>query len=326
MSYGIMLDYDKWEKPHKSIIHELDELEEDTFTPLLGEYRTTDKKSKKMAVDDSENISGDDWLTTIASFRQKPTIKKGYKGDSIFNSSGKKKKGKKKEKGERELKDYQKEFETEMGIMQNLLIDQNNFVESLQKRYNILETNKSSSRGIGKFTTDLISAINQGRSTSMQIVDKIISTKKTIADLNIKERKEFGSNNMDGELSNLSEYSAQFLKQMINKNRMDLKNYGDGGPVDGNLDDIFDGISENLGDDMRDDTEVEQYLKYENRSPKIIAIVNKDSNEYRLQAISKNDGEILEDYPIPEISKLEINRSTNVAVDEYHNKYDIQWE
>ena len=35
--------------------------------------------------------------------------------------------------------------------------------------------------------------------------------------------------------------------------------------------------------------------------------------------------EILEDYPVPETDGLSINRSTNIATDDYHAKYEIKW-
>ena len=106
----------------------------------------------------------------------------------FLHGGGKKKKKKKKEA--EGPKDYSHEFEAEMGLYQNLLKDSTAFTDSLQKRYYSLESSKSSARGIGKFTTDLISAINQSRDGSIKLISQIASLKKDIINLNMKERKE----------------------------------------------------------------------------------------------------------------------------------------
>lgn len=320
----IILDCDKWEeKP--SIIDELTELE--SSTPILSSYRPSQKDDDVKALEEAESAeNGEDWLTCISRFHQKPVVKgKRKSGESIFGmTEGKKKKKKKKKDGDDEWVDYGKEFEPEMALMQNLLIDQNKFVQSLQQRYDVLESSKSSARGVGKFTTDLISAINQGRSTSMQLVNAIISTKKTVADLNMKERKEkAGLAGLDGD--DLNQYSANLLKNMIGQSRRELANYGDNVMVDGGPDDIFSDIAEGFTDDDTRDDDVTKFLQYETRNPKLIAVVDDETDECYLQAIAGDNGEVLADYPLPNTGKMEINRSTNVAVDEYHNKYPIEF-
>ena len=37
------------------------------------------------------------------------------------------------------------------------------------------------------------------------------------------------------------------------------------------------------------------------------------------------DGEELYDYPIPEVERMDINHSTEIATDEYHTRYRIIW-
>ena len=233
--------------------------------------------------------------------------------------NGKKKKKKKKEK--EGPKDYNVEFEPEMALIKNLLADQNRFVDSLQKRYDILESTKSSARGVGKFTTDLISAISQSRGISRQLVTDMVSLKKTIADLNMKEKKENAAA-LDGG-DDLNNFSATFLKNLISKGKADAFIYGDDAPVEGTDSDIFSNISEELADSDRS-PDIDTYLKYESRDVKLVAYVNKETDEWELKAVA-SDGEILDDYPIPYIDHMEINRSTELASDVFHTKYPIVW-
>lgn len=206
--------------------------------------------------------------------------------------------------------------------MRNMLEDATKFTDSLQKRYYALESTKSSARGVGKFTTDLISSINQSRSVSSQLLNNITSLKKSIADLNMKERKEAAAaNGGDGE--DLSNFSASFLRKLIQQDRSDAAMYGDAVPISGDEDDIFDNISELLADNGRSD-EVDKYLKYENRNVELVAYVDPDTDAYEIKAIAE-DGEELYDYPIPEVERMDINHSTEIATDEYHTRYRIIW-
>lgn len=322
----IIFDYSRHHKSSKSksLLDEMDDIERGSVS-MISSYRPK-ASSKKSDIDAMEeaNDGGDDWLRTIETFKAEPI--KGTKRNSgsifeYFGEDGKKKKKKKKDKSE--MTDYSKEFEPEMALLQNLLSEQTRFTTSLQKRYDTLESSKSSARGVGKFTTDLIGAINQGRSTSLQIANSLSSLKKTIADLNMKERKEHAA--MDGgDLENMGDYSANFLKQVLRNSRKELSDYGDDSPIDGDASDIFANLSEELADSDRSE-EIDKYLQYEKDNVQIYAFVNKETDEYHLEAMT-DSGKLLDDYPIPHVQSLEINHSTEVASDEYHTKYPIIWE
>lgn len=204
-----------------------------------------------------------------------------------------------------------------------MLKDSTSFTEDLQKRYYALSNSRSSARGVGKFTTDLITSINQARDGSVKLINTIASLKKNVIDLNMKERKEAGAANGE-DSEDIAAYSASFLKKLIQQDRSDALLYGDSTPTNADEDDLFENINDALGDLNRPD-EVDTYLKYENRDVQKIAFVNKDTNEYEIKAIAGDTGEELPDYPIPEIAHLDINPSTEVAVDEYHTKYPIHW-
>lgn len=308
------------------ILAELDELEMEPATIISTNRPEKPSKKNKKEKDEERNRleqeAEDEWLSTISSFKVEPIKRKGKRKTGIFDyySGEDKKKKKKKKKKEGELTDYTKEFENESAILKNLLIDQNRFVDTLQKKYDLMEVNKSAAKGVGKFTTDLIASINSGRNVSMQLVDKLISTKKTIADLSMKEKKELKTT--DENLEDMNLYSAKFLKQMLNEGRANIM--GDGYDVveDGDANDLFDDIIDKVGEENNE--EVDKYLHYEQEGITIYAIEEQSSGEVYFEARNADD-QIISDYPLPKVEGININRSTNIATDKYSRKYPVEY-
>lgn len=314
-------------KHKKSLLEEYEEAEKEVSS--IASYRPKKEKQTAEEKAEAEEIE-DDWLTTIASFRSEPIKTRRVRngGEDVFDIYGNnKKKKRRKKKSEEEPVDYLKEFNPEVQLVQNLLKEQTRFTESLQKRYDILESSKSTARGIGKFTTDLIAQVSQARTLSAKLVKDLVDVKKTAIDLNMKERKERSALGTGGESNNLNEFSAQYLKKLIQDGRDSMNIYGgDETPIDGTPEDLLQGIKEKLVGGSARSEETEKYLKYENKNIEIIAVVNpNDDEDYHLIAESK-DGEIIDDYPLPDVNSLTINRSANTARDEYYNIYNIRWE
>ena len=71
--------------------------------------------------------------------------------------------------------------------------------------------------------------------------------------------------------------------------------------------------------------EIDKYLKYENRNVSIYACINKENTEDYDFIAKDEDGEIIDDYPLPIKTRLSINNSTNIATDTYGKKYNIIW-
>lgn len=306
----------------QDILNELDDLDE--CTPLLSSYKPEKKKSKKEDEDDGYDFDEtNDWFNTLTNFKAEP-IKKMKVKNSVFDEliSGKKKKKKKKKDGE--LTDYNMEFDKEINLLKNLLVDQNEFTSSLQKKYDMLNNSKSSQRGIGKFTTDLITNINQARSLSMQLVEKTINTKKTIAELTMKEKEKFSAKN--GEAEDMGMYASTYLKEMMNMGRKNIDGMGyNAGEYDDDVtpDELFDSVNDVLGGDTRPD-EVLKYLKYEDSGINIKAVIHGE-NLVCFKAYDKN-GDVVDDYPLPDDdTNLNMNRSTGIATDRFNNKYEIEW-
>ena len=206
----------------EKILEQLDELDNEEIIP----QKTTENNSsnflpsslspKKKKKNTQPQKTEDEWFNDLieTSELRVTTGKRKSMFDDVFNPDGKKKKKKKKNKNE--PTDYEKKFEPEAALLRSLLIDQNKFVDSLQKEYDFLKSNKSTSRGINKNITDLISNITNARNLSMQLIDKNTSLKKTIADLTMKERKELFGNSLD-DVENLNDFASTYLKQMISE-------------------------------------------------------------------------------------------------------------
>lgn len=317
-------------KRRKSLINELDEIDnEPVLASEIFSKNKSEKKTKKenkkaeKEKKDSEYDIDEDWMNTLTSFKAPKTSR----SKKNFFGNFEKKKKKKKKKGE--FVSHKKDFEPELALLKNLQMEQSKFVDSIQKKYDQMEGTKSTARGVGKYTTDLILSINNARSLSMQLVDKIISTKKTVAELDFKEKKEFG-NQANSEQQNLNNYASTYLKQLVSVGRNNIVSASeayDSFEDSEDTEDLFESINKNLGDSQRSD-DVEKYLKYENDKPKV-QIIYHDSydtedqiEKYEFRAIDK-DGNIIDDYPEPEKTKLDINRTTGIAKDKYGNPYEI---
>lgn len=324
----IYLDIDK---KKKSILDDISTMNSDDV-PLISDLYTVSKKKnkkhKEYNEDDDFKVEAYDWDNVINSIKKTKHNKKKFKNDDIFGDIYKKKKKKKKKDGSGI--DYKKDFEPELILLKNLQADQNKFVNSLQKKYDQLDSVKSTARGVSKYTTDLIQSISNARSVSMQLIDKITGIKKTVADLNFKERKEFGSAS-NSEQVNINNYASTYLKKMLDSGRTSIQNTGYIDMPDTISEDddyeLFNSINESLGDVERDE-DVEKYLKYENKRIDIIVkwhdyIESDDiTDKYDYIAVD-SDGNVVDDYPLPKKGRININKSTGFATDEFGNKYKL---
>lgn len=298
---------------------------EDSPNSSSNSFMKQEIDSYNFLSDVPEQSESDQWMSSILS-TVSFSKKRGKKSFiNIFDEDGKKKKKKNKKVDSqgREIVDYGKQMEPELNMYRNLLKDQNMFTESLQKEYDAIRSSKSLSRGVNKSMSDMIANITSARSLSMQLVEKNINAKKIIAELNMKQSKEAAG--IDGE--NMSDFAASFLKQMINERGAVIgAGIGDGSVAnydDDSFSDMFDTSIEN--DPNRPD-EVDRYLKYENQNVTVYVVISgNDVENYEFLAKNEN-GDILEDYPLPNKTKISVNRSTGIATDTYGKKYPILWE
>lgn len=266
----------------------------------------------------------DEWFQAINLICSKPSKKKIRKGaDDIFESAGLKKKKKKKKNKDGNLVDFKSEFDTERTLYKNLLMEQSRFVESLQREYDNIIGKKSSNRGMTKQMTDLIEDINQARALSMQLVEKNVNVKKLIHELDMKQKKEFGSLDSD----NMNDFASSYIKNMIGNRSLAVGTGMDGMVSDYNEDEFLDAIDAAELDERPES--VEKYLQYENRKVKVYVVIDDSDpdgvDNYRFVA-KDEDGYEIDDYPMPIHTAISVNRSTDVATDKYGQKYKIIWE
>ena len=326
----------KSKKNRKDLLSELRSMEDNTYIPnsgyssssflpssMLKDNVNEDKKHKKK----NNDYDADSWFDEMMLFSSTKVNKKGKIKNDLFESAGitgKKKKKKKKDK-DSDLVDYKKEFEPEMALYKNLLVEQNRFTESLQREFDSIKSVKSSSRGVSKQMTDLIANITSARSLAMQLVEKNVNAKKLIAELGIKQRKEMGLNN--GEAENMADFASTYLKQMLSDRQVLVNGTGDSTVSEYTEDELFEELSNSLmsDDDFDRPDEVERYLKYENRNIKIYVEIENDDVENYTFVAKDEDGYVIDDYPLPNHTKISVNRSTNIATDTYGKKYTIIW-
>lgn len=330
-------------KKRPDLVSEIQAMEDDSYTSPGGfqasrflpssviDARSTSTSKKK-----NKEQSIDEWFNELSEYESLKVEK--HRGNSKFGSGsiesfleesmGKRKKKKKKDKDKKELTDYKKEFEPEMALYRNLLKDQEQFTADLQREYNAIMASKSSSRGITKQITDLTKNITEARQLAMMLVEKHVNVKKLISELSLKEKKEMGE--LDGEGKNMADFASSYLQKMFN-DRQSVLSVGDDTSVAEyeNEDDLFEGLEEafeeGLSEDEKQHAETDLYLKYEKRNVTIyVVIYDNDVENYTFLA-KDEEGNPIDDYPMPNHTKISVNRSTNIATDVYGQKFPIIW-
>lgn len=332
---------DKKKQKHIDLLDSIRSMEDDdyinpsgysasSFLPssMLKPQKKEDKEEKKSekknwSTDHDPDSWFDDMMTMQSIKPDKSKVRSSIFEDGTISGKRRKKKQKKNAKGV-ELVDYKKELEPEMALYRNLLMDQNRFTESLQQEYDKITSSKSTARGVSKQITDLIKNITEARALSMQLVEKNVNAKKAIADLTIKQKKELGTELESG--GDMSDVGSSFMKQILSgRNQMFME--GEAADVsDFSEDDMISSLDDIEIDNDDRYEETEKYLKYENKNVTVNVVITDDDVENYCFVAMDEDGEIIDDYPLPEKTGLSINRSTNIATDTYGEKYVIIWE
>ena len=323
-----LLPGNKSNKNKKDLLDEIRFMEDENPTNLYNNFLPSyllKEKEEKEQKKEKDDTGIDDWLQQIEILTCKPSKKASKKGlDDLFESAGiKKKKKKKNNKDKNGLINYKEVFAPEQALYKNLLSDQSKFVNDLQRNYDQINSYKSTNRGVTKQMTDLIENITDARSLQMQLIDKSANIKKLIADLDIKQKKEFGG----GEIGdNMSDFASHYLKQMMSE-RQNFANVSESEISDLDSDEAMEELISNIGDiDIENDGD--KFLAYENRKVKIYVYIptlpNGDLDVDHYEFIAKDEnGIILDDYPLPIHTRITVNSSTGIAVDSYGEKYNI---
>lgn len=295
------------------------------------------EKTEKKTVTQSKKELEEDWFTSfmedVKEAEAAASLKPKRRANSMEDLLGIKKKKKKKKNKKGEPTDFKKEFETETALYTNLLRDNTRFVDSLQREYDSLTSRKASGRGMTKNVQDLISNLNSARQLSMSLVEKRVNLKKLITDLAMKERKELGVDNADA--ASMGEYGSSYLRKLIEEQNTILRTGSDEIMEEGDIS-VDDMIASQLESPMDEEyeknygkmdrtEEADLYLKYEHSGITIYACIDSNDRENSYYIARDKDGNIVDEYPLPVSPITTINESTGYAVDQYGQKYPIEW-
>jgi hypothetical protein len=289
--------------------------------------------SRGSSIKEDDNDDTDCWISAITKKINNSAKRTEKYTDDDFSNLSIKGKGKHK-KTKDGLTDYDKEFDTEIGILKSMYLEHNRFVEDLTKEYNNMKASKSSARGVTKYMTDLIESITSARTVSMQVVKELIAAKKMIAELNIKEREKFIKESNTGQMD-MNQYASTFMNELFKRGRnsildadMTYNNNDDYSDYEEyTMDDLNNDIMQGLDttETSEEDRERELYLKYENNNVTISVLYDDETGDYEYIAEDEN-GNVLYDYPLPIKGELKINRNNNTAVDEFGQRYPLVLE
>lgn len=288
------------------------------MTPILPSQILASKHEEEEIGNVDEYYGNDEWMHSLTSMAK---IRATRSSDGLLDPDemGRQKKKKKKKKGKGT--DFEEKFAGELTLLRGLLKDQTAFVNSAQKTYNAMQSQKASARGVGKYTTDLMISINSGRTLAKDLVKEIINTKKTIADLTMKEREKLAKE-LGVDSDELTSWSSNFLKTLTSRDRLAIEQEIGGIEDIESDEDLFAAIDDTIGgEDM--DNESYKYLKYENRKPSVRARYNQATGDTTFYAVAE-DGDVLDDYPVPmDGTYLDVNLSTSIGTDEYGRKFAV---
>jgi len=295
-------------------------------TPLLSSIvnvnHAEEEKEKFEVNSEDDTYNASEWMDTLLTLK---TEKRKFKKiEGLFGDDGNKKKKKKKKNKDGPV-DHSDDFEREVMLLEDILTEQTKLSKSLQERYDFLNSQRSSARGVGKFTTDLISTLNNSRSLCKDIVKEIASIKKTTVDLNMKEREKYDKvHGIDSE--DLNNFSSMYLKKIMGDSGYEDKSRDFGIEDVDDPDDIFDELNDSMKTNenyIERSDDVDKYLQYENENVSIKVLWDK-STDTKTFIAETDDGNILDDYPLPNTAdSLSINPSTMVATDKNGYKYKV---
>lgn len=213
---------------------------------------------------------------------------------------GKKKDGKKTKKDKTKI--YNKEFDKEIGLLYDLLKEQKDFTDSLNKSYNALERSKT--HGISKYSVDLAATINSAKSTKLSIIKEIANVKKVVADLNMKANSK---KPVDSDNESSDKLASSFFNNIMNGGRASFLDNTDSyddvtySEYENNLnydENIISNIKEQLVTDGYRSEEANKFIEYESRQVQVCVKKYVDTGEWEFVAKDK-DGLLIPDYPVP---------------------------
>lgn len=327
----------------------VDDDNSENILSLAKSKKKKGKKKKKKLIEDDEFLKVDD--TDDNEEKDPYTIDNSLIDiDEIFGVDeeddidseiiNEQKKGYKKNKSSEN--EYKKEFAEELTLLYNLLDETTKFGKVLDKQVDGLKSTKT--RGMSKYTTDLITTALSCKTNKLQIIKEISSVKKTIADLKIKaDGKNKPDANGGGQASAevlASNYLQGIIKYGRNNFVTNLKKDSEPDTDDPYLaeylpdkemllnnvdyDDLIDDRLDNEDNPFRSE-EGSKYIEYENRGVKIIIKYCIDTGDWEFAAVDRDNQQVY-DYPLPhreDVGKVKFSDDGRFATDGKGRSYKV---
>lgn len=279
-----------------------------------------------------------DFDTDIDFYEVVDTWDDNYQDDDVTGRLSRK--GKRSYNSLKESKnEFKKEFAEEMTMLNDLLDEANKFSKKLDKKYDAIEGSKT--KGMSKYTSDLIQSILTAKSTKLQIVKEMTSLKKTIIDLQIKEGKRLGAEEED---ESITSSANSYFREIMKVGRKDfIDTLEDSRPSvstsDYNLEEIEyankmseqnDELNERIAKRLEENgtnrsEEGSKYILYENMNVELKIKFNVMNNDWKVVAINDQGQEIM-DYPTPtkaDLGKVKFSSDNKFATDKYGRSYKV---
>ena len=273
----------------------------------------------------------DPWSDAISALSEPTFLKKARKIDPekffpLETKKEKKKRKKEKRKNQDGPTDFEKVFSSEEIALTNLLKEQSAFTRSLQEEWNTTISRKGTSRGVTKTSTEVASNISSARTLLLSIIKSKTDLKKLQYDLALKEKKELGMGEAEGEGTGYM--GSDLIRQAIaERAHMATDGVSDREVV--SFDDLVDtdGLFSDL-DDRAGSSEAanaEAYLRLELMEPEVYVVLgeSRGPEDYEFLVLTKDGDDITDEYPLPEHGKLSINESLGRATDKYGQIFKI---
>lgn len=233
-------------------------------------------------------------------------------------------------------KNYNKEFESELNMLKNLVADQNRFTNDLQRRYNIMAgPNTKDAMPLSKTQVDLASVINASRSNALGVLNAIGNVKKTIADLYMKQKKldaDLGGGGDNIGSTDLGLLGSNITASLLGDSTpinipptptgaavpppVQTSTAASTGPVITSVspDSNPDGISASSFDpstwDGGPEIGVDNSILYESIPHDIVVELHKDTQLARFKAIRRDNGNELVNCPVPTVDPSKLSFDT----------------
>lgn len=254
---------------------------------------------------------------------------------------------------------YKRELAEEITLMYDTLKEVSKFSKKVSKRYDELEGNKT--RGLSKYTVDLAQTVLSSKQAMSSMIKEIANIKKYAMDLEMKYDAQMAKLEKETQKDQLNydTYGSGYLQSLLGQGRKNVSDAVKGDGDDFYIDDIDSDFEDDIvdGKDIDDihqeeidrdadydslldqrlrdaketnsfyrSSEGDKYIRYEKRNPVIKIRYNTNSDDYDFFAID-DDGEIIEDYPVPESDRvhnpISFSQDLKYATDKFGRQYTV---